>query len=363
MKADSVHFGDAAELEQAARDVLPAAVYDYFAGGAGRESTVADNLSAWSRRRLWPSVLAGMDEVSTRADVGGLELAAPILVAPMGYQRLAHPDGELAMARGAAGAGLGMVVSTYATTTIEEVAAAHHEGCWFQTYWLHDEGLSRALLHRAAASGCRAIVLTVDAPVVGDRRRDRRHGHRLPADGIVLANFEGDRARLATSYSSDLDPTIGPDTIAKVVDAAAGLPVYVKGIVRPDDAVRCLRAGATGVVVSNHGGRQLDGVVATADALPAVAEAIGDDGELLVDGGIRSGEDVLRALALGAGAVLIGRPALWALAVGGADGVEAHGAALVDQLRIAMWCAGVPDVDSISPELLGPTERGGRSPR
>lgn len=354
MKAEAGDFGDPAEMERRARAELPPAVYDYFAGGAGREITLADNTAAWTRWRLWPRTLAGVGHVSTRVRIGGLDLEAPVLVAPMGYQALAHPEGEVAMAVGARASGLGMIVSTYATTTIEDVVASRGGGCWFQTYWLRDEGLSRDLIRRAVAAGCRAIVLTVDAPVVGDRRRDRRYGHELPADGITLANFEGERSRLASTYSTDLDPTIGPDTIGQVAEAAAGVPVYVKGVVRPDDAVRCLRAGAAGVVVSNHGGRQLDGVVATADALPAVADAVGDDGDILVDGGIRCGEDVLRALALGADAVLVGRPALWALTLGGADGVAAHGNALREQLRTAMWLAGVADVGSISRDLVDP---------
>lgn len=335
-----------------ARERLPREIYDYFAGGAGNETTVAGNLAAWRRQQLAPSVLADVTEIDAKVRVLGCELSWPVVIAPMGYQRIAHPDGEGATAAAACAAGTAMAVSTYSTTSLEEVALAAGQR-WFQAYVLRDRGLTRELLQRAAAAGYSAVLLTVDAPVAGDRRRDRRNGHRLPgAESLQLANFWS-TAGLSASYSLELEPRLGPDLIGWVAEAS-GLPVAVKGVLRGDDAQCCVQAGARGIIVSNHGGRQLDGAVATADALPVVADALASTGaDVLVDGGVRSGTDVLRALASGASAVLVGRPVLWALAVGGEAGV----CGLLTQLRAdllrTMALCGVASAAAVGPDLLG----------
>jgi 4-hydroxymandelate oxidase len=328
------------------------AVYDYFAGGAGDESALAGNVAAWRRVRLRPHVLRDVRDVDSSVEVFGDRLAGPVLVAPMGYQRLAHPDGELGTAAGAGATGLGFAVSTYATTSIEEVAAAARPApVWFQAYVLQDRVLTADLLRRAKHAGCRAVLLTVDAVVAGDRRRDARHGYVLPHDASVrLANLRP-HAELSAVYSELLEQALTPELVGWVADTS-GLPVLVKGVLRGDDARLCVDAGAAGVVVSNHGGRQLDAVTATADALPEVVDAVGDRATVLVDGGVRSGADVVRALTLGARAVLLGRPVLWALAVGGEEGVRSFLTWLADDVRRCLALCGARRVADLQPDLI-----------
>jgi 4-hydroxymandelate oxidase len=326
-------------------------VYDYFAGGAGDESALASNLASWRAIRLRPRVLRPVADPDLSVTVLGSRLAAPVAIAPMGYQRLAHPDGERASAVAAARVGAAMTLSTYATTRLEDVRAAAPGGVqWFQAYILHDRGLTADLLQRAAASGFTAVVLTVDATVPGDRRRDRRHGYALPhADGIGLPNLG--RANLDAAYSTQLEADLGPDVIGWVRDVS-GLPVAVKGVLHPDDARSCVEAGAAAVVVSNHGGRQLDAAVATADALADVADAVADRADVLVDGGVRCGADVVRALALGARAVLVGRPVLWALANHGEEGVTRMLSALIDDIERCLRMCGAAGVSALGPDVL-----------
>jgi 4-hydroxymandelate oxidase len=268
---------DLDELERAAREQLTPMAYDYYAGGAGTETTVRDNRTAWDGFRLHPYVLRDVSTVSTRTRLLGTELATPVVVAPTAYQRLAHPDGELATARGAEAAGALVVVSTLATTSLEDVVAAAPDAPrWFQLYVFDDRGYAGELVDRAAAAGYRALVLTVDAPVLGYRPRDERNGFRLP-DGLAMANVprempETDGSGLAALFGS-IDRTLTVDDLAWLKERS-GLPLVVKGVHRGDDAVRCLDAGADAVVVSNHGGRQLDSAVATADALPEVVDAV-----------------------------------------------------------------------------------------
>ena len=317
---------DLEALEASARARLDAGVYDYIAGGADAERTVADNQAAWSRLRLRPRVLRDVSEVSTGTTLLGSEVATPLLVAPMAYHRMVHPDGEAASAAGAARAGCLYVLSTQATMPVEEVAAAAPDAVrWFQVYVVRDRGWTADLVARAAAAGYRALVLTVDVPLLGNRLRDLRNEFRLPT-GLKPANAPPVGAARQRELAADVlaqagqfDPALTPETIGWLADRS-GLPVVVKGVLRADDAIACVDAGASGVVVSNHGGRQLDTVVATADALAEVAGAVGDRAEVYVDGGIRRGTDVLKALALGARAVLIGRPVLWGLAVEGSTG-------------------------------------------
>jgi 4-hydroxymandelate oxidase len=349
--ASSVDWTDPEAVEEAAARVLHPAVRDYFAGGAGAESTLEASGYAWDRWQLHPRVLHDISTVDTATTLLGERLAAPIVVAPMGYQRLAHPDGELATARACAGVGLSFALSTYATTSLEEVAACAEGPRWFQAYVLRDRAITVDMLQRAASSGCSAVLLTVDAPVVGDRRRDRRHGYWLPTSDLRLANFPAHSQQLTASYSTALDAGLTADDVAWVAEVS-GLPVLVKGVLRADDAVRCVDAGAAGVVVSNHGGRQLDGAVPSATALPEVADAVGGRATVLVDGRVRTGTEVLRAVALGADAILVGRRVLWALAAGGAPGVAAVLEHLVADLGRAMALCGVARLDDLPAGLV-----------
>jgi 4-hydroxymandelate oxidase len=349
---------DLEAVEAAARERLERGVYDYVAGGADDERSMADAQAAWSRLRLRPRVLRDVSEVSMVTTVLGSRLEVPLLVAPMAYHRMAHPDGEAASGAGAAAAGAGYILSTQATMTVEEVAGAIPDAMrWFQVYVVRDRGWTTDLVARAAAAGYRALVLTVDVPVLGNRLRDLRNDFRLPT-GLKPANAPPAGAARQRELDVDplaqagqFDPGLTPEVVGWLADRS-GLPVLVKGVLRGDDALACLEAGAAGVVVSNHGGRQLDTVVATADALAEVAAAVGDRGEVYVDGGIRRGTDVVKALALGARAVLVGRPVLWGLAVGGAAGVERVLSGLAGELRLAMALCGAPDLARLTPDLV-----------
>ena len=337
-----------AAFERQARERLPQAVYDYYAAGAGSEATLAANLAAWSQLRLRPRVLRDVSNVELSTSVLGEPVPHPILVAPSASHSFAHAEAELATVRGAARAESLMVISTRSNVTLEDLAGAEPDARrWFQVYMMRDRGWTRELLTRAADAGCTALVLTGDTPYVGRKMRPSMATLRVP--DAATANRPSSAP--ADELASEQDPSVTFDAIAWLREES-GLPVIVKGVLRGDDARRCVQAGAAGVVVSNHGGRQLDGAIATATALPEVVDAIGDSGEVYVDGGIRSGTDVLRALALGARAVLVGRPVLWALAVGGADGV----AELLEHFRRQLWeaaaLAGAATLAEITPDLL-----------
>jgi 4-hydroxymandelate oxidase len=332
-------------LEAAARARLPEAVFDYYAGGSGEESTLADNLAAWSRLRLRPRVLRDVSSVRTGVELLGTPLAAPVLVAPTAFHSLAHPEAELATARGTREAGSLLVLSSRASRRVEDVAARAGPW-WLQVYVFRDRGLTRALVQRAVASGARALVLTGDTPVVGRKRRDRGDSALGLPEEDFLANLEG----LTRRELAEQAPDVTFADIAWLRELSGGLPVLVKGVLRADDARECLHHGAAGLIVSNHGGRQLDGAVSTAEALPEVVAAAEGRVPVLVDGGVRSGRDVLRALALGARAVLLGRPILWGLATGGAEGVRGVLDGLRDDLAHALALAGVPDVSTVAPD-------------
>jgi 4-hydroxymandelate oxidase len=275
-----------------------------------------------------------------------------VLVGPVAYQRLAHPDGEPPTASGAAAAGTLLVVSTQATASLEEIAAvAPGAPRWFQLYVYRDRRIAAGLVRRAAASGYRAVVLTVDVPVPGNRERDRRNRFQLPP-GMGLANLTVPEERVdVVGVAGHFDPTVTPEVIGWLAEES-GLPVVVKGVLRGDDAAACLDAGAAAIVVSNHGGRQLDGAVATAEALAEVVEAVAGRAEVYVDGGIRRGADVVKALALGARAVLIARPVVWGLANGGAAGVEEVLAGYREELERALALCGTPTLAMVTPDLL-----------
>ncbi len=341
---------DHRRLEDRAREVLDPAVYDFYAGGAGDEATLYANEAAWGRVGLRPRVLRDVSYVDTRTRLLGLEITSPVCVAPVGYQTLAHPDGELAMARGARRAGALLTLSTRSSRRIEEVAAEAGPW-WFQVYVMRDRGLTRDLVRRAAASGATALALTGDTPYLGRRRRDRDPG--LVPDAMFRVNL-GDGADHALAQQA---PDVTYDDIGWLRDVS-GLPVVVKGVLRGDDARDCVGAGASGVWVSNHGGRQLDGAMATAEALPEVAAAVGHRAEVYVDGGVRTGADVLRALALGARAVFVGRPALWCLATGGEDAVAAGLTELSGSLAHAMGLAGARTVAEVTRGLCRPAHPG-----
>ena len=347
---------DVAALAAQARDLIDAGAYDYYAGGADDEVTLAENETAWQRLRLRPKVLRDVGAVDPSTTVLGQHVAAPLLVAPTAYHRMAHDEGERATARGVAAAGTLMCVSTLATVSLEDVAAAAPGAPrWFQLYIRRDRGVTEELVQRAVAAGYSAIALTVDVPVLGRRWRDERNGFSLP-DGMQMANLGAappkvEGSGLAAYAAAEFDPSLTFDDIGWLADLS-GLPVAVKGVMRGDDAVRCIESGAAAVIVSNHGARQLDTTVPTAEALRDVAESVGDRAEIYVDGGIRRGTDVIKALALGARAVMVGRPILWGLATGGAAGVQAVLTELIEEVTRALMLCGAPTPADVTPDLL-----------
>lgn len=347
------------DFERDAAEALSPMVHGYYAGGAGDEDTLRENRAAFGRVRLRPRVLRRVGEISTDTTVLGTQVRMPVLVAPMAFQRLAHPEGELATARGAAGVGALMVTSTLASSSLEEVAGAASGPLWFQLYVYRDRDVTRRLVERAHAAGYRALVLTVDTPVLGNREREVRTGFRLP-DTLPIGNLAGEghhrlpgeegASGLALYAHRLLDPDLTWEDVAWL-RSISPMPVVVKGVVHPDDARLAVEAGVAGIVVSNHGGRQLDGAVATLDALPEVAAVAAPRGvEVYLDGGVRRGVDVVRALALGARAVLVGRPVLWGLALEGADGVQRVLELLQDEFRRALALCGVRSPDEARSE-------------
>jgi 4-hydroxymandelate oxidase len=301
-------------------------------------------------------MLVDISEVTTATRVLGADCSMPLLVAPTAFQRMAHPEGELAMARGAAAAGTVMCLSTLATATIEDVAEASGRGArWFQLYWSKDRGIVRDLLDRAAAAGYSALLFTVDLPELGRRERDLRTGFEIPEEipvPIFLSLAESMGAVSPTDINWAVDKSLTWRDL-EWLRSATELPFLVKGILTAEDARLAVESGAQGVVVSNHGGRQLDGVAAALDALPEVVDAVGDRAVVLMDSGVRRGTDVVKALALGAQAVLAGRAALWGLAVGGADGVERVLELLREEIALALALCGCASPSSVTREHAG----------
>ena len=339
-----------AEFEALAKEKLEPEVHGYFAGGAGDERTLRDNVAGFSRWSLRPRVLVDVSDVSTRTTVLGGEVAAPVLVAPVAFQRLAHEGGEEEMARAAEAAGTVMCLSTLATVSPAEVAAAAPSGRhWLQLYCFRDREITHSLAAEAQESGFEALVLTVDAPYAGRRERDLRLGFEVPADllGPALTAAVGTRSLSIREVFDLVDPALTWQSL-EALAAEFELPVLLKGVMTAEDAALAVDHGAAGVVVSNHGGRQLDGVPASIDVLSEVAEAIEGRIELLMDGGIRRGTDVVAALALGADAVLIGRPALWGLAVAGREGALSVLEILRSELQLALALVGCRSPDAVA---------------
>ena len=349
-----------AEFEQLAQRRLPAMAFDYYASGALDEITLRENRAAFDRLRLRPRMLVGVEHCDSSVELLGRRLEWPLLLAPTAFAALAQPDGEAAIARAAGGAGVTQVLSTLSTVAVEDVAAVAARPLWFQLYVFRDRGLTAELVARAEAAGCEALVLTVDAPLLGRRERDVRNAFALP-EGLVAANLPTAESREITSDGSGsgllayfealIDPSLTWDDLDRLV-ASTSLPVIVKGVLRGDDAALAVEHGAAGVIVSNHGGRQLDSAPASIDVLPEVVAAVDGRVAVLVDGGIRRGTDIVKALALGARAVLIGRPILWGLAADGEAGVREVLALLRAEFDLAMALCGCRTVADIGPDLL-----------
>jgi 4-hydroxymandelate oxidase len=319
------------DYERLAEDKLDANAHAYFAGGAGDEVTLRENVAAFERRKLRPRVLVDVHTVSTGTTVLGTDIALPVLIAPVALQRMAHPDGELATARAAASAGTIMCLSTAATVRPAEVAAAAPEAArWFQVYVFGDRSLTEELIAEAVANGFSALVFTVDVPYLGRRERDLRVDFKIPEHLTPAGDIFGLGFDAGVSWR-DLEWLAG-----------YGRPVVVKGILTAEDARLACEHGAAAVVVSNHGGRQLDGVPAALDALEEVVEAVDGRAEVLLDGGVRRGTDVLKALALGARAVLIGRAMIWGLAAAGEEGVTEVLRLLRDEVELGLALLGCP---------------------
>jgi isopentenyl diphosphate isomerase/L-lactate dehydrogenase-like FMN-dependent dehydrogenase len=332
-----------ADFERLAAEKLDAGAMGYFAGGAGDELTLRDNVAAWSRWRLRPRVLVDVSEVRTEVELLGGPVSMPVLVAPVAYQRLVDAEGEVGMARAAADIGTVMCLSTLATTLPSELAAAVPVGRhWFQLYCFKDEAVTRALMDDAIASGFEAIVVTVDAPPGGNRERDRRTGFKIPTGlGVpsVAAAMGIERAVTIEETFALMNPALGWSDLEELA-AESSLPVLVKDLLTAEDAELAVEHGAAGVVVSNHGGRQLDRALASGDALPEVVDAVAGRAPVLVDGGIRRGVDIAVALALGADAVLVGRAPLWGLAAAGAEGAARVLGLLREELELALALCG-----------------------
>jgi 4-hydroxymandelate oxidase len=348
-------------LEARARDRLDPMLFDYIAGGSGDEWTLRENREAWSRIQLLPRMLRGVGHRDQRTTVLGTPISFPVLVPPMGFHGLCHEDAEVATARATAAAGTIFVSSTVSNKSLETIAEACGGPRWFQLYVYRDKEITRDLVQRAAAAGYSALCLTVDTPLAGQRERDRRNRLRMPAH-LGLENFPA--AHAARHQSGPEGDSALARYIADMWDAnltwkdvdwlrsLSPLPLVIKGVLAPDDAALSVEHGAAAVVVSNHGGRQLDGAPASVTMLPSVVDAVAGRIEVLIDGGVRRGADVVRALALGARAVLVGRPVLWGLTLDGEAGVSAVLEHLRREIDLAMALAGCAAINEIGRGLV-----------
>ena len=348
------------EYEDRARQVLPRMVFDYFASGAGAEITIRANRSGFDDLRLRPRALVGVGQRDLATTVFGQKIPTPIAIAPMAFQKMAHPDGELGSVRACGVNGSLFVASTMSTVLMEEIAAAATGPIWFQLYVFKDRGLTRSLVQRAEAAGFTALQVTGDVPVMGLRESDMRNHFHLPPE-FTMKNVEsagfgslppGDAEMGHALYTRcRFDADLNWKDIEWLCSLTK-LPVLVKGILRGDDAVRAIGHGAKGVVVSNHGGRQLDTAVSTIEALPEIVESLAGRGEIVIDGGIRRGSDVLKALALGAGIAQLGRPLIWGLALDGEAGATRVLKLLRDEFDNVMALCGCRSVKEITRDLI-----------
>jgi 4-hydroxymandelate oxidase len=346
------------DYEQAARDRLDPSIYDYIAGGAGDETTLSDNRTIYDQWRFLPRAMVGVERRDLTVSVLGDTFSLPIGIAPSAFHKLVHPEGELATALAAGASGTVMCVSTMATCTLEEIAEAASGPLWFQTYIFKDRSFTKDLAVRARAAGYRALVLTVDTPVLGRRERDLRNHFELPA-GIEMRNlilppsvpgsYESPMVRFG---QEQFDPSLTWHDVEWFVQTA-NMPVFIKGILHSEDVDHVEQSGGAGIIVSNHGGRQLDGAVSTLDSLPdIVAAASGKNLDILVDGGIRRGTDVVKALALGAKMVLVGRPILWGLAVDGQAGAQTVLEILRGEFDTTLALIGCPKAAELNPGFI-----------
>jgi len=348
------------DFEAAARGRLSEMAYSYYASGAWDELTLRENHQAYERITLRYRVLVDVSNRDLSTIVLGEQISMPIMIAPVALQKMAHPDGELATVRAAGAARTIMILSTISTSSIEEVMKVATGAVWFQLYVYKDRGVTRSLVERAEAAGCRAIVLTVDTPLLGCREADVRNRFQLP-EGMSLRNLveahldkfpkDVDESGLFAYMRSLHDPSLTWKDVEWLCSITR-LPVLVKGVVRPDDAVRAAEHGVAGIIVSNHGGRQLDTAPATITVLPEIVEAVAGRVDVFVDGGVRRGTDVIKAISLGAKAVLVGRPVVWGLAVDGENGVRRILELLRNELDLAMALSGCPSIRTISRDLV-----------
>ncbi len=352
------------DFEEMAKTKIPHMAWEFFNGAVADEITMRWNKEAYQKIRLKPHILVDVSKLDTRVTLFGQEHSFPILLAPTAYHKLAHPDGELATARGANAANVTLVVSTVATTSIEDIAGVAKGPLWFQLYVQEDKGFTKSLVERAEAAGCKAICLTVDTPISGARNREQRAGFKL-APNLERPNLRGlkingvDASTAAEGhnpsgggiYSAVLDPKLTWKDV-EWLRSFMKVPLLLKGVLNPDDADLAVKAGVSGIMVSNHGARNLDTVPATVDALPQVVEKVAGRVPVIVDGGVRRGTDVLKALALGANAVMIGRPYVYGLGVAGGDGVAAVVNILRREFEMAMALTGRPTIASIDRSVL-----------
>jgi 4-hydroxymandelate oxidase len=351
-------------LESRARERLDPMLFDYIAGGADDEWTLAENRAAWSRLQLLPRMLRGVGSRSLDTTVLGTRVSFPVLVPPMGFHGLCHLDAETATARATTAADTIFCASTVSNCSLEAIADASGQGTrWFQLYVYRDRSITRALVERAVAAGYGALCLTVDTPVAGQRERDRRNSLRMPSH-LELGNFpqshtsqhhhgSGEGSSLAQYIAAQWDPSLTWSDV-DWLRSIAPIPLIVKGVLAPQDAVLAVEHGASAVMVSNHGGRQLDSVPAPITMLRAIVDAVDGRAEVLLDGGVRRGTDVIKALALGARAVAVGRPVLWGLTLGGEAGVRAVLEHIRGELDLSMALSGCATIADITRELIFP---------
>lgn len=352
-------FLSVSDFEKLAKEKLSQAAYDYYSSGANEEITLRENCDAYKRVLLKYRVLSDVSKRQLSTEVLGQKISMPLMIAPTAFHKMANEFGEVAVAKAATKAGTIMILSTLSNSSVEEVTAASEGNIWFQLYVFKDREVTVNLIKRVENAGCKALVLTVDAPLLGLRERDVRNKFNLP-EGFTVKNLEpyykeklsvNHDSGIAGYFAENLDPSLNWKDI-EWLKSNTNLPIVIKGIGCKEDALLAVQYGADGIVVSNHGGRQLDTCRATIDVLPEVADAVSGKIEILLDGGIRRGTDILKALALGAKAVLTGRPVLWGLAADGENGVSSVLNILRNEFDLAMTLCGCDSVNKISKDLI-----------